>query len=742
MTDGDPSPPQPGAPPSRAKPADQARQLIATLTDLVHRGGQLLQLPGALRASARQQTDMLANEQLVNLLRKRPVADLRDLMGRGTRLGSLEAGGYRTVADVLRAHPAQLERVPGVGSHTVQEVVAAAGKLADQLLKESRVRLDPGDKPVGHTQLLATLAAARHADSAASALRGPIAQLQQQTTPLVAQAERITSGWRMTFAGRQKKEATRAALAQLQAIMADPAVVALRHTVYSAEQATEPRNYQPEQLWRDYEIDAAAFNALLSTVGGAGQVDDREAAEGFIGPELRQKISAEPLDTTLLNTTLREYQAFGAKYAIHQQRSILGDEMGLGKTVEALAVFAHMVAKGQHRFMVICPASVQINWMKEIERHTDLASHLVHGRDRELNGGEWLRRGGVAVTTFGTVSTLEFLEGADIAMLVVDEAHYVKNPDAKRSQAIAKVLKRAQRALFLTGTPMENRVEEFRNLVGYLQPGVASRVSTADAVVGAKAFRRAVSPVYLRRNQEDVLTELPDKIEVEDWVQLTRQDEATYRAAVQERNLMHMRRAAFESSDSAKLERIREIVEETVADGRKVIVFSYFLDVLGAIHRALGTLAMGPLTGSVPAPVRQQMVEDLTRHEGGAVLLAQIEAGGVGLNVQAASVVVIAEPQWKPSIEEQAIARAYRMGQIHTVQVHRVLAKGSVDERIREIQENKRLLFDEFARKSDAKESDVRSTDTGLHRPAVLDDESVPTERRVVLAEQHRLRLL
>ncbi len=741
MTGGYPSPAQPSAPSSRVKPANQARQLIATLTDLVRRGTQLLQLPEALRQSARQQTAMLADEQLFAILQQRPVADLKDLMSKGTRLGSLEAGGYRTVADVLRAHPGHLEQVPGVGSHTVQEVVAAARKLADQLRKESRVRLDPAAKPVGHTQLLAALTAARRADSAASALRGPIAQLGQQTQPLIPQAERITSSWRMTFAGRKKKEEARAAVAQLQAILADPAVVALQYTVNSAEQATDPRNYRPEQLWQDYELDAAAFNALLSTVGGAGQVDDREAAEGFIGPELRQKISAEPLDTSLLNTTLREYQAFGAKYAIHQQRSILGDEMGLGKTVEALAVFAHMAVKGQHRFMVICPASVQINWMKEIERHTDLAAHLLHGRDRDVNGSTWLSKGGVAVTTFGTVSSLDLLADADIAMLVVDEAHYVKNPDAKRSQAVAAVLTRAQRALFLTGTPMENRVEEFRNLVGYLQPRVAHAVTTADAIVGAKAFRRAVAPVYLRRNQEDVLTELPDKIEVEDWVQPTRQDEAAYRDAVQGGNLMRMRRAAFESADSAKLERICEIVEEAVADGRKAIVFSFFLDVLSTIHRALGELAMGPLTGSVSAPARQQLVEDFTRRQDGAVLMAQIEAGGVGLNVQAASVVVIAEPQWKPSSEEQAIARAYRMGQIHTVQVHRVLAKDSVDERIREIQENKRLLFDEFARKSDAKESDARSTDAGMHRPAVLDDESVPKERRVILAEQHRLGL-
>jgi hypothetical protein len=115
------------------------------------------------------------------------------------------------------------------------------------------------------------------------------------------------------------------------------------------------------------------------------------------------------------------------------------------------------------------------------------------------------------------------------------------------------------------------------------------------------------------------------------------------------------------------------------------------------------------------------------------------EAGGVGINLQAASIVIITEPQWKPSTEDQAIARAHRMGQVRTVQVHRLLAKDSVDERIREIQENKALLFAEYARKSDAKEADHRATDTTWHRPAELDDTALPLERRVILAEEHRL---
>lgn len=108
------------------------------------------------------------------------------------------------------------------------------------------------------------------------------------------------------------------------------------------------------------------------------------------------------LDLSHLRATLRGYQVFGAQYAIHQERSILGDEMGLGKTVQALAVLAHLAAKGQRRFMVVCPASVQINWVKETAKHSTLATHMLHGAGRDDAGRRWLREGGVAVTTFGT----------------------------------------------------------------------------------------------------------------------------------------------------------------------------------------------------------------------------------------------------------------------------------------------------------------------------------------------------
>ena len=151
---------------------------------------------------------------------------------------------------------------------------------------------------------------------------------------------------------------------------------------------------------------------------------------------------------------------------------------------------------------------------------------------------------------------------------------------------------------------------------------------------------------------------------------------------------MAMRRAAYAPGSpvgSAKLGRLVEIVEEASANGRKVVVFSYFRDVLDTVAAVLGAVAIGPLTGSVPPVQRQALVDEFGARRGPAVLVSQIQAGGVGLNIQAASVVILTEPQWKPTIEDQAIARCHRMGQVRSVDVHRLLAEDSVDQRMLEI---------------------------------------------------------
>ena len=168
-------------------------------------------------------------------------------------------------------------------------------------------------------------------------------------------------------------------------------------------------------------------------------------------------------------------------------------------------------------------------------------------------------------------------------------------------------------------------------------------------------------------------------------------------------NFMAMRRAAFMTShslDSPKMRRTLEIAEEAMDNQRKVVVFSFFRDVIDRTHEAFGSRAFGPLTGSVSAPKRQLLIDEFSRSPKPGVLVSQIEAGGVGLNIQTASVVILTEPQWKPSTEVQAIARCYRMGQVRPVEVHRLLTENSVDEHMRNILSRKSALFAEYVQKS------------------------------------------
>ncbi|WP_419927653.1 DEAD/DEAH box helicase [Candidatus Poriferisocius sp.] len=543
----------------------------------------------------------------------------------------------------------------------------------------------------------------------------------------------------------------------------EPETAALETEIADIRSRLEKPRSGRTGIWEEYAAQAATYNGLLAEIEELELGPDRQAGHQRgrqlkiearnVGPtrpdrlgdrqllpaDIAERITSFDLDVTLLGASLRGYQDFGAKFALVQKRIILGDEMGLGKTIEALAVLCHLRSRGATHFLVVCPASVLANWENEIQRHSQLPTPLrLHGHLRERLLRKWTREGGVAITTFDTLRLLH-MPTTDIAAVVVDEAHYVKNPGARRTGAVLACLERSEHALLMSGTPLENRLEEFRTLVNHVQPAIATRLLTVDGPTSADAFQRAAAPVYLRRNQTDVLDELPEKIETADWLPLEGAAADRYRRAVASGNFMEMRRAVFltdNPADSPKLTRLREIVEEATDNDRKVIVYSYFRDVLNRVHEALGPLAMGPLTGSVSGPRRQELVDEFSTRREPAVLVSQIEAGGIGLNIQAASVVIIAEPQWKPSTEEQAIARSHRMGQIRPVEVHRLLTENSVDEHMLAILARKSALFARYIRPSAMKDATAAAVDTS----AATSSQSTQ-EEQIIESERRRLGL-
>ena len=212
-----------------------------------------------------------------------------------------------------------------------------------------------------------------------------------------------------------------------------------------------------------------------------------------------------------------------------------------------------------------------------------------------------------------------------------------------------------------------------------------------------------MAPVYYRRRREDVLTELPELIETEQWCSLQPQERLIYEQAILDGSFMAARRVSWNVPDlrySSKGQRLLELVGEAKEEGRKVIVFSYFLDTIEKVRRLMGENCMLPINGSVAPAQRQEIVDAFEAAPAGAVLPAQIQAGGTGLNIQTASVVILCEPQLKPSIENQAISRAYRMGQTRNVLVYRLLAEDTVDEEILQMLADKQAAFDAYADES------------------------------------------
>ena len=250
---------------------------------------------------------------------------------------------------------------------------------------------------------------------------------------------------------------------------------------------------------------------------------------------------------------------------------------------------------------------------------------------------------------------------------------------------------------------MENRVGEFINLAKLLDPTMGNSLDRTALAAGPEPFKQAVAPIYLRRNTAEVLKELPELIQIEEYCTWEGVDQEFYKFAVARGNFMGMRQATFIAEEGklpSKLIRLLELVEEAFESNQKVIVFSYFRKTIDLVTQHLGEHAIGPITGSTSSQERQNLVDQFQNSPEPKVLVGQIQAAGTGLNIQAASVIILCEPQIKPSLETQAIARAHRMGQVRNVQVHRLIVPHSVDEQMLQMLAEKQAEFNDYARES------------------------------------------
>lgn len=652
----------------------------------------------ALRRQAEALLKRHTSDRAGHLLACLPVDALRNVTRQRLRTDGLDTVGVSTVADVLRSPAAQLRQVPGIGEQSATRLKAAAQTMLNEATSTGSTTI--GDEPtrpaVGLVTVLARYDAVVDLDEVQRARRNRVVKFTDLIPEVQAQASMSATepgDWVVALNGTEESN-------QLWRDFREDIAWAAAHPTLLDPPAPGAVVADP---WADYLTRPAHYQGLLAALL---ERDDEGGSD--LDADTLSAIRGLTLDRSHLSPELhlRGYQSFGARFAVVQQRMILGDEMGLGKTVQALAAAAHVAATdgiATTRVLVICPASVLVNWVREARAFTTLPVYRAHGIGKEDLVDAWLGDGGICVVTFDGARTMLDELGAP-EFLIVDEAHMIKNPGALRSQAAVALMAGAHHVMLLTGTPLENRVADFATLVGYIAPGVLGR---DEENLTAHQFRRRIAPVYLRRNQSDVLDELPEKTEQIDWVDLTAADRAHYADAVRTGNWMAMRRAPMTTPDAvpAKLERIREILEEAREAGRKVLIFSFFLQVLGTLADDLsrrGADVIGIVDGSVPPTRRQDMIDELTEAEGTCVLLAQITAGGTGLNIQSASVVILVEPQVKPSVEAQAIARVHRMGQTSTVLVHRLVADDTADERLLDTLGQKRQIFDAYARESEA----------------------------------------
>ncbi|MCL1907509.1 MAG: DEAD/DEAH box helicase [Propionibacteriaceae bacterium] len=623
---------------------------------------------------------------------------LRDSTQGRLSLSPLRNQGFTTVGQIMFLREQQLRAIPGVGAATCRSLMAACATLWDSLAKEMSVRIDFDPTDQQATKLLQSLQRYAQVRALSSNWLSHLGDLSYRLTLNLGLGEPIRPvRWLVTRGSKRTQVLD--SLWRIRDILDQDSTKEAHRVAHEVIALTNSPHSDP---WPSFETRAADFYSLLAEF--VPTTTPLDATQGYLTDEIVAQVNAQGLDQSLLNVNLRGYQVFGAKFALVQRRVILGDEMGLGKTIQALAGLCHRLAQAResseevHPSLVICPASVMANWGREITVRTALEYVEIHGYDRQDEVDEWLEKRCIGVTTFDTMKGLRFPSSLRLGVLIVDEAHYAKNPRTGRSRMVKTMCDKADYVWFLTGTPMENRVEEFTTLVRYLQSDV---LPPGKLPTTALAFRQAVSPVYLRRNAVDVLQELPPRIDQDEWVFFTPADLVAYASAVRSGNLMAMRQAGYEADFSAKLTRFIELVEEASANGLKVVAYSFFLNTLSRAELASPIKVFGPLTGEISPKKRQSILDDFTTHSGPALLLGQIKVGGVGLNIQAASVVILLEPQLTPTSEDQAIARSHRMGQVRPIQVYRILAENSIDQSLVELLASKTKEFDQYARHSE-----------------------------------------
>jgi superfamily II DNA or RNA helicase len=440
-----------------------------------------------------------------------------------------------------------------------------------------------------------------------------------------------------------------------------------------------------------------------------------------------------------LKATLRPYQEQGLSWLKFLDElgsgGVLADDMGLGKTVQTLALLLSVKqANKKLCALIVAPTSVVGNWVREIERFSpSLSTALWHGAGRRDQEDE-LSKSNVIITSYALLRRdIDLLAQLDLDYAILDEAQNIKNPESATAQAARELT--ARRRLALTGTPIENRLSEIWSIFEFVSPGLlgplrrfeekfARPIDQGDSKVAAR-LRAVIHPFILRRTKMEVADDLPPKIESDKIIDLATEQRTLYMQVLREvranvmgevekvgiakshlhilAGLTKLRQAAcdprllgltrqYSHEDSAKLMALRELVEEAESGGHKVLIFSQFVSMLKLIREALGEdkIKYEYLDGSTKD--RTERIDRFQSDPTITAFLISLKAGGSGLNLTAADTVIHYDPWWNPAVEDQASDRAHRIGQNKVVTVYRLVAEGTIEEKILQLKQKKRAL--------------------------------------------------
>jgi SNF2 family DNA or RNA helicase len=438
----------------------------------------------------------------------------------------------------------------------------------------------------------------------------------------------------------------------------------------------------------------------------------------------------------------RDYQKRGFSWLVFLHNvgtgGILADDMGLGKTLQTIALLLWVKSKNKTHAptLVVAPTSVVPNWAREIEKFApSLSTLLWHGTDRHEQKSD-LEDVDVVITSYALLRRdEELLSEIGFRYLILDEAQHIKNPLSATARAAKRV--KSDRRLALTGTPIENRLSEIWSIMDFVSPGLLGSLKTFEEKYARpiergdeetmRRMRTIVRPLVMRRTKAEVAPELPAKIEQEIVVPLADEQNKLYKQmlgqlrasvlsevekqGVQKAHiqilaaLTRLRQAAcdprltklngeWNDDTSGKLSALREILSEAVAGGHRVLVFSQFVEMLQLIKTALDQdgVKYEYLDGSTKD--RQVRVDRFNTDESYSAFLISLKAGGTGLNLTGADTVVHFDPWWNPAVEDQATDRAHRIGQTKVVNVYRLIARGTVEEKILQLSDKKRELME------------------------------------------------